>query len=268
MLLPRCWFDAEKCSVGLEALTFYRKTYNADGAANVYGAWTPDSQRIIFSSQRTGSPALFSRAADGTGTATAFGQSEGLRVPDAVAPDGSVVVVRETVQGNDNLITVSLTGDPVSEDLLGTEFDERNAALSPDGRWLAYESNTSGRFEVYVRPFPDALSAVHRISTNGGTQPLWAPDGSELFSLESAQRVLAVPVQMASTFSQGTPTVVAEGRYLLAGLSGRQYDIDPTGERFLFVKDTGPQGTGGRSLPSLTFVLDWFQELTERVPVP
>ena len=74
----------------------------------------------------------------------------------AVAPDGSVVVVRERIDGNNNLITVSLTGESVSEGLLVTEFNERNAAISPDERWFAYESDASGAFEVYVRPFPDA----------------------------------------------------------------------------------------------------------------
>ena len=237
-----------------------------DAAEDAYGIWTPDSRRIIFTSLRSGSPALFSRAADGTGTAKPLG-NEGPRYPDAVVPGGSVVVVRETVQGNADLITVSLTGDPVSRDLLGTEFDEQNAVLSPDGRWLAYESNTSGRFEIYVAPFPDAGSAVHRMSTNGGRYPLWAPDGNELFYLESDDRLLGVPVQTTPTFSRGTPTVVVERRYVLGGFSVRHYDIDPSGERFLFIKDTGMPDAGGRSLPSLTFVLDWFDELTEQVPV-
>ena len=76
---------------------------------------------------------------------------------------------------------MSLTGDAVSEDLLVTEFQERNAAFSPDGRWFAYQSNASSVEGVYVRPFPDAETALHQISTNGGTRPLWAPDESELF---------------------------------------------------------------------------------------
>ena len=80
--------------------------------------------------------------------------------------------------------------------------------------------------------------------------------------------MLSVPVQTAPTFSRGTPTVAVEGPYVLEGGLGRHYDIDPSGERFLFIKDTGAPDTGGRSLPSLTFVLDWFQELTELVPVP
>ena len=119
-----------------------------------------------------------------------------------------------------------------------------------------------------MRPFPDADSALHPISTNGGTNPLWAPDGRELF-YQNDGRLLAVPVQTEPTFARGTATVVMDGEYRLTSpLGPRAYDIDPSGERFLVVKPTGALGSDSRSLPSLTFVLDWFQELTERVPVP
>ena len=156
-----------------------------DAALDTSPVWTPDSRRVIFASTRDGTGALFWRAADSTGTAEPLGESEAGRTPQGVTPDGSVVVVRE-VSGSENgvdakLVTVSLSGDPVSEDLLVTAFNEQGAAVSPDGRWFAYQSNISGEREVYVRPFPDADSERHPISTNGGTSPRWAPDGSELF---------------------------------------------------------------------------------------
>ena len=81
--------------------------------------------------------------------------------------------------------------DPVREDLLVTEFDERNPSISPDGAWFAYQSNASGMDEIYVRPFSDPDSARHQISTTGGTNPLWSPDGNELFYV-SAGRLFAV----------------------------------------------------------------------------
>ena len=131
-----------------------------DAAGDVSPEWTPDSRRVIFASTRGGTVGLFWRAADGTGTAERLGESEGRRGPQAVTPDGSVVVVREVSEngGGSKLVTVSLSGDPVSEDLLVTEFNERGVAVSPDGRWFAYQSDTSGEMEVYVRPFPDADS--------------------------------------------------------------------------------------------------------------
>ena len=233
-----------------------------DAGQDSGGVWTPDSQRLIFGSTRAGLPALFWKAADGTGTTDPLGDGERPRLPMAVAPDGSVVVAMELNEGSLNLITVSLTGDPVSEDLLVTEFNEGNAALSPNGQWVAYQSNTSGEFEVYVRPFPDADSALHPISTNGGRNPLWAPDGRELFYVESDGRLLAVPIQTDPTFARGTATVVMDGDY-----QPTAYDIDPSGERFLVVKPMEALVGDSRSLPSLTFVLNWVRELTERVPV-
>ena len=129
-------------------------------------------------------------------------------------------------------------------------------------------SRVAGAFEVYVRPFPDTDGALHQISTTGGTRPLWAPDGSELFYADEG-RLLAVPVQTAPTFSRGTPMVVIEAGYLLSGaFFGRRYDIDPSGERFLLLRFTGAPGSDSRPLPSLTFVINWFEELTPRVPVP
>ena len=237
-----------------------------DAGADFAGVWTPDSQRVIFGSTRAGLPALFWKAADGTGTTDPLGDGEGARLPLAVAPDGSVVVVAELNGGSFNLITVSLTGDPVSEDLLVTESSVGNAALSPNGNWVAYQSNASGEFEVYVRRFPDADSALHPISANGGTAPLWAPDGRELFYVDDG-RLLAVPIQTDPTFKRlGTARVVLDGDDLRLG---RRYDIDPSsGERFLVVKPTEPLDGAGRSLPSLAFVLNWHQELLERVPIP
>ena len=153
-----------------------------DAAGESYGEWTPDGERVIFSSNRAGGiPGLFWRAADGTGEAQPLGESQYPRYPQAVAPDGSVLEVRETVDGNHNLVTVSLSGDPVSQDLLVTEFNELNVTFSPDGRWFAYQSAASGYPEVYVRPFPDADAALHQISTDGGFGPRWSPDGTEVF---------------------------------------------------------------------------------------
>ena len=162
-------------------------------------------------------------------------------------------------------MTVSLSGDSRSETLLATEFNEWNPALSPDGRWFAYQSNASGVDEVYVRPFPDADSGLHQVSTDGGGRPLWAPDGRELF-YENGGRLYAVPVQTDPTFTRGIPTVLIDGGYVLSDGGGRLYDIDPSGDRMLLIKDVSASDGDVPSTPSLTVVLNWFEELTRLVP--
>jgi hypothetical protein len=160
---------------------------------------------------------------------------------------------------------VSLPGDPVPADLLSTEFDELNAAISPDGRWFAYQSDLSGEFEIYVRSFPDAEASPQRqISTSGGQRPVWGPDGTELFYVND-NRLWAVEIEMETTFERGTPTMVIEDGYLLEDQIGRMYDVDPiTGDRFLMVKAFGSEDASATS--SLTIVLNWFEELTRLVP--
>ena len=167
---------------------------------------------------------------------------------------------------------MSLTGDPVREDLLVTESDVSKAVFSPNGQWFAYMSSDSGVTNVYVRPFPNADSAGHPISTNGGTNPMWAPDGRELFYADLDGRLLAVPVQTDPTFARlGTATVALEGDYRLLsfylGGLGRPYDIDQSGERFLVLKSKAALGSASRSVPLPRFVLNWLEELKERVPV-
>jgi len=232
-----------------------------DDSTDRYAKWTPDGERIIFSSTRSGVAGLFWRAADGTGTAESLGESEWPRYPMDVSPDGRVVIVQEIVEGDSNLITVSLVGTPVSKDLLVTPYRERNAVVSPDGRWLAYQSDASGADEVYVRSFATADSAQHQISTDGGTEPLWAPDGSELFYRDRS-RLRAVPIRISPTFARGEPSVAIQSGVLETSLfGGRSYDVDPSGERFLAI--TTARWTGDRSL---TFVLNWDTELERLIP--
>ena len=236
-----------------------------DVESDIYGEWTPNGERVVFSSARDGATALFWKTADFTGGVDRLTETEVSQFPQAIAPNGSVVVFREspTLVGSSNLKTVSLTGEPVIEDLLSTEFDELNAAISPNGRWFAYQSDASGQFEIYVRAFPDADSAPQRqISTSGGKQPAWGPDGDELFYVND-DRLFAVEIEMEPTYSRGTPTPIIDGGYLM-DLTGRTYDVDPlTGDRFLMVK---PGGDDGPATTSLNVVQHWFEELTRLVP--
>ena len=141
-----------------------------------------------------------------------------------------------------------------------------DTAISPDGQWFAYESNASGEWEVYVRPFPDAEGGLQQVSAGGGRSPQWAPDRNELFYANGG-RLFSAPVETEPTFARGTPTVIVEGNYMTGGGNpGRHYDIDPTGDRFLMLKGVG--AADALSNPSLTVVLNWTEELRESVPVP
>jgi len=157
---------------------------------------------------------------------------------------------------------LSSNGEPGSTPLLQTPFNEQNADISSDGRWLAYQSDESGRPEVYVRPFPNVTLGRWQISRSGGSRPLWARDGRELFYLDIDRRLTVVPVEGRAGFSVGAPTTLFDTRpFGLSGL-GRNFDVAPDGTRFLMVKDL-PTPTDAKRL---IVVENWLDELKRLVP--
>ena len=134
--------------------------------------------------------------------------------------------------------------------------------LSPDRRWLAYESNESGLLEVYVRPFPDLEAGFWPISSGFGLEPKWAGDGRTLFFRRSTN-VMAVPIQADVTFTWGTPEVALEGPdYISFGRNSR-YDVSPDGQRFLMMKED--VSTTDPEPPKIVIVQNWFEELERLV---
>ena len=231
--------------------------------------WTPDGRRVVFTSNRAGQPQLFWKAADGTGAVERLAEGPNPQFGPAFSPDGTRLVIHETrpATGRD-LVVLSLDGERPSEPLLATEFGERSAELSPDGRWLAYVSNASGRDEVYVQPFPNVDEGRWQISTSGGIQPVWAPDGGELLYRAPDGAVMRVPVQTQPTFTAGNGEVVFEGSYLVNApvVPERTFDIAPDGQRFLMIKEDVP-GNETAEEPHIVVVQNWFEELKARVPV-
>jgi serine/threonine-protein kinase len=151
--------------------------------------------------------------------------------------------------------------------LLQTPFDERNGIVSPDGGWLAYESNSGGAFEIYVRPYPGVLGGQWTVSTAGGTRPLWSPSGKELFYVGPDGALMRVPVEArGSTWNAGTPMKLLEGgRYVTVGDgNGRTYDVSPDGSRFLMIK--APVTDPSAAPPALIVVQHWDEELKRLVP--
>jgi len=238
--------------------TLTRLTFGAE--SNRYPFWTPDGLRVAFSSNRGGAHNLFWKAADGTGAAERLIESPYPQYPHSFSPDGTRLVFRETSpESSADLGLLDLDGERSSGPLLATEFDEVNPELSPDGHWLAYESNASGQAEVYVRPFPNVDEGRWQISTGGGGKPVWGPDGLELFYSSRDGSLMAVSVESDPEFAAGNPEILFEAQ-------SRNYDIAPDGQRFLMVKP-GATGEPYAGLNQIHVVLNWHQELLEKVPV-
>ena len=244
---------------GLRQLTF-------NAGADYSGHWTPDGLRVVFASLREGEDVfnLFWKAADGTGIAERLAESDTHHFVNAVTD--SIVIARGfgTDATENDIVTVSLGEARATEVLIGTEFSEYSAALSPNGAWVAYQSDRSGRFEIYVQPFPDVEEGgLSLISPAGGQYPVWSPDGRELFYRDLAGRMMAAPVQTEPTFGFRAPEALFDGPYLVGPISARAYDIASDG-RFLMIKE----GADDAAPPQIVVALNWGQELLERVPLP
>jgi len=124
------------------------------------------------------------------------------------------LVYRESVAERGTDLGVLSLEEELPELLVATEFNERNAELSPDGRWLVYESEASGQYEIYVQPFPGVDEGRWQISTGGGSQPLWAPDGGQLFYLNPEGKLMAVTVRANPGFDHDRPEILLEADIL------------------------------------------------------
>jgi eukaryotic-like serine/threonine-protein kinase len=245
--------------------TLTRLTLTA--GVDVVQVWTPDSRRLIFTSERAGVRNLFWQVADGSGAAERLTESPNTQYPTAVSPDGrKLIFAEETPRTDTDVMMIELEGARRVTPLVQSPFTERNGIVSPDGRWLAYEANESGRFEVYVRPFPDVNSGRWQVSTNGGTRPIWARSGQELIYVSPSGALMRVGIARAGpSWATTTPTLlVKEGYFTIPIWWGRSYDISPDGQRFLMIKEGGANGTGAPA--SIIVVQHWVEELKRLVP--
>jgi len=235
--------------------TFARLTIDDDVDSDPI--WTEDGSRVVFSSVR-GAAGLFWQAADGSGTTDhLIDATGGVRAFDWT-PDGQLLY-EELAGAEVRVLPLDGTSPPAPIALFDAPeyFNEVLPALSPDGRWLAYQSTESGQMQVYVRPFPNVRSGRWQISPDEGFAPLWSPDGREIY-YRSPSALMAVSVQTSPVFAAGTPReVFSLSDYVLAGSRGIKYDVAPDG-RFLMLKDeSGVSGSQER----FVVVQHWFEEL-------
>jgi serine/threonine protein kinase/Tol biopolymer transport system component len=237
--------------------------------------WTHDGQSVIFSSGTAiGARNLFRVAADGTGTTDQLTHGTADVIANAVTPDGKGLIFQEvrlvgggTSVDRSDLMLLPLVGEHRPQPLLQRPFGEANAELSPDGRWLAYQSNESGRQEIYVRPFPNVETGKRtQVSTSGGQRPLWARNGRELFYVSTGGTLMSVPVTTAGpTFANEKPSNLFDHPSLsFVGPPGRAYDVSRD-SRFLMTQESSAAGEQPQSA-RLVIVLNWFEELKTRVP--
>jgi Tol biopolymer transport system component len=228
-----------------------------DAAEDIQPVWTPDG-RIVFVSSRDKTNGLYWQSADGTVAPQKIATATlGIDQP-AVTPDGKSIVARS----GEDIVIVDFTGNGNPRKLIESRFRDRNPEVSPNGRWIAYQSDENGPFEIYVRPFPEVSKGKWQVSEQGGSRPVWVPNSAELFYLGSDQSLMSVAfTERDGAFVPSTPKKVITLPQQ-AGIAGRTYDVSPDGQRFVTIKS---EGTNERA--QINVVLNWLEELKRKVPV-
>ncbi len=180
-----------------------------------------------------------------------------------MTPDGKHVLTSDQLPTGLDIGLVSLSPPFEAKQLIQSAEDQNNPAVSPDGKWIAYESGESGSNEIYVRPFPDVEAGRWQVSNAGGRQPLWARDGSELFYFDGDGFLVSVAIQMTPTFNAGRPRKMFEARYIGGG--ARSYDVSPDGQRFLML-EPATQPDAEDDSARIVVVVNWLEELKRLVP--
>jgi serine/threonine-protein kinase len=225
--------------------------------------WSPDGKHIAFSTtQRDNRGTLYWQSADGTGPPERLIERTRPPIPSGFSPDGKFLLFHEPDSPPFDTYALNLADRKVQPLLTSPKFSQGAGQVSPDGRWLAYQSNESGSFEIYVRPFPGVDRARTQVSTGGGTRPVWSPTKKELFYIAPPSTIMAVPVDLAApSFSPRNPVVAVKGNFFMQLLSLPPYTVSPDGKRFIVIK---PDLS---STPAkLVLALNWLDELKRLVP--
>jgi serine/threonine protein kinase len=255
--------DFQTGSADLWLIDLARNTptrFTFDPANEVTPVWSPDGSRIAFGSNRNGLPSVFQKLSNGAGEDEVVFNFEQSTTPDDWSSDGRFILFGTiTARTGNDLWVLPLFGDRKPAPLIQTEFIEIQGRFSQDGHWVAYTSNASGTFQVYVQSFP-VSGGKWQVSTNGGAQPQWRRDGKELYYLTPDRKLMAVDVNgTGSNFTVGVPRVLFEARVPTTypgGIGAPYYAVTGDGQRFIVDALTGES----TSVP-LTVVLNWTADL-------
>jgi serine/threonine-protein kinase len=242
--------------LGRETLTRLTDGPNED----MTPVWSPDSRRVFFASNRTGNFDVYSQPADGSTQAAVELARPAFQGPSSVTPDGTQLVVNEEFR---HLSVLDLAQDTLRP-LLQRDANDWIGEISPDGRWIAYESDESGvQFEIYMRPFPDVTGQRVKVSIDGGRYPRWGPSRSEeLYYVALDGAMMAVPIELAPTLRVGRAIKLFDLAVPQRGISARFYDVSEVDGRFLIAKSVSQTAT--ETVDALV-VVNWFEELREQV---
>ncbi len=245
-----------------------------DEADDSIPLWTLDSKRILFTSNRDDGWGIYSKAADGTGEVELLGsQFDALTIPFSWSSDGKTLIILQiNTEFSSDIGMLTLEGDYGIEMLLQEKYMETFPQISPDGSWIAYTSAESGQNEVFVHPFPDLSGGKWKVSTGIGALQRWSWDGRELFYWSSNGKMMAVAVESEPTFNWETPQELFQRTAVNTtslGLTFIAWDIHPDNKRFLMLRPstTADEASLGEIPRKINIVLNWFEELKQRVPV-
>ncbi len=250
--------------------TLVRLTFNGN---NLGPIWTPDGQRVTYLHlEKAGVGDIYWTRADGGGTPLRLTEMNSIVYPDSWHPSGNLLAFDKTmpevhastfllaVEGNDKQ---GWKGGEIKP-LLSSSFTEFDPAFSPDGRWLAYGSNESGTFEVYVRQFPGPGGKWQVSSGGGGRYPKWSRTGKELFYRTTDNRIMVVPYSISGeSFLPGKSELWSPGQFSQR-LGTANFDLAPDGKRFVVLKTPPPKE--GESGGKFSLIFDFFDELQSKAP--
>ena len=221
--------------------------------------WSRDGRRIFFASDRQGNFDIYSQPADGATGATLEFAAPGVQAPESFMSDSGGLLVDENYE---QVSLLQMSGPRRIEPLVKGAFKAILGQISPDGKWIVYESTESGSgFEIYVRPFPGTSERREKISTAGGRFPLWSPRGGELYFVELDGDVVAASISFSPALHVDRITPLFRWQAPPPDVSGRPYDVSPIDGRFLMIKPSADSATGPTQI---AVVLNWLQELLRR----